>query len=67
MTHWPKNLILSAMDKVDMLECLERLDQHLATPTTLYVYGSAVVILLDAPERASMDIDADMTLWRSGT
>lgn len=45
------------MDKVAILLFFERLDQELNKPTMLYLYGSAVVIIFDAPGRTSMDID----------
>jgi hypothetical protein len=45
------------MNKRDILQYLARLDGELSSPTTLYLYGSAVPILLDAPDRTSLDID----------
>lgn len=45
------------MNKQDILEYLARLDRELSNPAKLYLYGSAVPILLDAPDRTSLDID----------
>jgi hypothetical protein len=45
------------MNKQNIQEYLARLDSELASPATLYLYGSAVPILLDAPDRTSLDID----------
>ncbi|MCL1857198.1 MAG: hypothetical protein FWF84_06140, partial [Kiritimatiellaeota bacterium] len=45
------------MDKADMVAYFGRLDRELSIPTVLYVYGSAVVILLGANDRTSLDID----------
>jgi len=45
------------MNKRDILEYFARLDRELSGPATLYLYGSAAVILLDAPDRTSLDID----------
>ena len=40
-----------------MIRHLEELDKALSTPALLCVYGSAAFILLDEPERTSLDID----------
>jgi len=45
------------MNKQEIVEYFTRLDDALTEKTTLHVYGSAVVILLDAPDRTSLDID----------
>lgn len=45
------------MNKASLLEYLERLDRALRTPASLYIYGSAVGILLDEPGRISLDLD----------
>lgn len=45
------------MDKQQLLNYLEKLDTSLDCPAMLYIYGSAVCILLDEPERTSLDID----------
>ena len=45
------------MDKQQLLEYLEKLDTSLNRSTMLYIYGSAVCILLDEPDRTSLDID----------
>ena len=45
------------MDKNEIIAYLTRLDRELSAPVTLYLYGSAVIILLDAPDRTSLDID----------
>lgn len=45
------------MNKKDLVDYLERIDSALMEPASLYIYGSAVCILLDEPERTSLDID----------
>lgn len=45
------------MDKTELVGYLARIDGFLTTPATLYVYGSAALILLNEPERTSLDID----------
>jgi hypothetical protein len=45
------------MNKSELLGYLERLDQSLKAPATLHIYGSAAFMLLDEPERTSLDID----------
>ena len=45
------------MNKRELISYLERLDESLTERATLHIYGSAVVILLDAPGRTSLDID----------
>ena len=43
--------------KTDLVSYLERLDRALASPATLHIYGSAAFMLLDEPDRTSLDID----------
>jgi hypothetical protein len=45
------------VNKTELLRHLERLDGALQAETTLCVYGSAAFILLDEPDRTSLDID----------
>jgi hypothetical protein len=45
------------MNKAELLSYLEKLDNALNKQTMLYVYGSAVGIILDQPDRTSLDID----------
>lgn len=45
------------MNKSDLISYLEGIDRRLQHPATLYVYGSAACILLDEPDRASLDMD----------
>lgn len=45
------------MNKADLIGYLERLDRALVSPATLHIYGSAALILLDEPDRTSLDID----------
>jgi len=45
------------MNKSELLGYLERIDAELKKPAVLYIYGSAVCILLDQPDRTSLDID----------
>ena len=44
------------MNKHELLSYLERIDNALKYDTTLYVYGSAVFMLLNEPDRISLDI-----------
>lgn len=45
------------MNKQLLTTYLERIDELLREETILYIYGSAAFILLDEPERTSLDID----------
>lgn len=45
------------MNKQDIVDYFSRLDDALTASSELYLYGSAVAILLDAPDRTSLDID----------
>jgi hypothetical protein len=45
------------MNKAQLEQFLTRMDAHLSAPATLCVYGSAAFILLDEPERTSLDVD----------
>ncbi len=45
------------MNKSELINYLERMDAELNQPAMLYIYGSAVCILLDQPDRTSLDID----------
>jgi hypothetical protein len=45
------------MNKKELVSYLERIDQGLRQPATICVYGSAAFILLDEPERTSLDIN----------
>jgi len=45
------------MDKKELVFYLEKIDQALQNPSSLCVYGSAAFILLDEPDRTSLDID----------
>ena len=45
------------MNKSELIRYLERIDGALRKPATLYVYGSAAFILLDEPDRSSLDVD----------
>jgi hypothetical protein len=45
------------MNKQELLAHLEALDRALQQPATLYIYGSAASILLDEPDRTSLDVD----------
>ena len=49
--------ILAIVNKVELLSYLEQLDSALKSDATLHVYGSAALILLDEPDRTSLDID----------
>lgn len=45
------------MNKKELLAYLKKIDVELDQPAMLYIYGSAVCILLDEPDRISLDID----------
>ena len=45
------------MNKSQLVAYLERIDAALPGEAMLYIYGSAAFILLDEPERTSLDID----------
>jgi len=45
------------MNKAELVAYLERMDNELKAPATLHIYGSAAFMLLDEPERTSLDID----------
>jgi len=45
------------MNKSELMAYLEGIDGGLKQPAMLYIYGSAVCILLDEPDRTSLDID----------
>jgi len=49
--------IVVDMDKGELVGYLERVDRELKAPATLHIYGSAAFMLLDEPERTSLDID----------
>ena len=57
MRHEGALTILPIVNKVELSSYLERLDRALKSHATLYVYGSAALILLDEPDRTSLDID----------
>ena len=45
------------MNKSQLVAYLERIDTALPDKAMLYIYGSAAFILLDEPDRTSLDID----------
>jgi hypothetical protein len=45
------------MNKLELLGYLERLDHALKAEATLHIYGSAAFMLLDEPDRTSLDVD----------
>jgi hypothetical protein len=45
------------VNKVDLIGYFERIDKALHAPVTLCVYGSAAFMLLDEPDRTSLDVD----------
>jgi hypothetical protein len=45
------------MNKSELIAYLEKIDGGLKQPAMLYIYGSAVCILLDEPDRTSLDIN----------
>jgi len=45
------------MNRDDIVRFFAALDEGLTEPSVLYVYGSAVIILLGSPFRTSLDID----------
>lgn len=51
------SLYYDVMNKNQLVTYLERIDAALRDEAILYIYGSAAFILLDEPERTSLDID----------
>ncbi len=49
--------IVRSVDKAKLVAYLEGIDRQLRHPATLCVYGSAAYILLDEPDRTSLDVD----------
>ena len=49
-------LYYTGMNKSELMSYLECIDGALREPATLYIYGSAACILLDEPDRTSLDI-----------
>lgn len=49
--------IVLGMNKAELIGYLERLDAALKGQATLTIYGSAACILLDEPDRTSLDVD----------
>jgi hypothetical protein len=45
------------MNKRELIAYLEGMDRALRAPSILYIYGSAACILLDEPDRTSLDVD----------
>jgi hypothetical protein len=45
------------MNKSELKTYLERIDAALEQPAMLYIFGSAACILMDEPDRTSLDID----------
>ena len=50
------------VNKTELIGYLERLDRALAAPATLHIYGSAAFMMLDEPDRTSLDIDVAIAL-----
>lgn len=53
----PAVSIVADMNKAELVGYLERVDRELKASATLHIYGSAAFMLLDEPERTSLDID----------
>jgi len=51
------HLYCRGMNKARLIAYLEGMDGALREATTLYIYGSAACILLDEPDRTSLDVD----------
>lgn len=45
------------MNKSELVTYLEGIDRSLRSPAVLHIFGSAPCILLDEPERTSLDVD----------
>jgi len=54
---WIRLVILTSMNKAELIAYLEGMDRALRAPAKLHIYGSAACILLDEPERTSLDVD----------
>jgi hypothetical protein len=50
-------VIIAVVNKPQLLKYLGNIDAGLAAPATLCIYGSAAFILLDEPDRTSLDVD----------
>jgi len=53
----PQVRYIASMNKSELLTYLKEIDTGLKHPAMLYIYGSAACILLDEPDRTSLDID----------
>lgn len=49
--------MLDAMNRAKLVAYLEGIDAALQAEAALYIYGSAAFILLDEPDRTSLDVD----------
>lgn len=49
--------IVRTVNKFELTAYLEKIDLELKDSAILYIYGSAAYILLDEPERTSLDVD----------
>ncbi len=49
--------IVQIVNKAELTAYLEKIDMELKHSAILYIYGSAAYILLDEPERTSLDVD----------
>jgi len=49
--------IIADVNKTQLLDYLGKIDSALTAPTTLCIYGSAAFMLLDEPDRTSLDMD----------
>lgn len=45
------------MNKEKLMEYIENIDKHLERKATLYIYGSAPIIMFGSEDRTSLDID----------
>lgn len=48
---------MSTMNKPELVAYFERIDLALKSQASLYIFGSAACILLDEPDRTSLDVD----------
>ena len=53
----PTTAIIADVNKTQLLDYLCKMDGGLTAPATLCIYGSAAFILLDEPDRTSLDVD----------
>jgi hypothetical protein len=57
LATFPTTTIIADVNKTHLLDYLSKIDAALTAPAALCIYGSAAFILLDEPDRTSLDVD----------